>query len=37
MTKIPEFDKHGRYIESPCYGCDLDDCRHCPRNEQDED
>lgn len=29
---IPEFDSKGRYIESPCYGCMLDDCKHCPKD-----
>lgn len=28
---FPEFDKYGRYVESPCYGCDLFDCSFCPR------
>lgn len=31
MSYFPEFDKHGRYIESPCYGCDQPDCRFCPK------
>ena len=30
-TEIPEFDSFGRYIESPCYGCRIDDCRNCPK------
>lgn len=34
-TYFKEFDKHGRYIESPCYGCDMDDCRFCPRDKED--
>lgn len=37
MTYIPEFDKHGRYIESPCYGCDLPDCSHCPRENDNKE
>lgn len=32
MSYFPEFDKHGRYIESPCYGCELPDCSFCPRD-----
>jgi len=34
MSYFPEFDKHGRYIESPCYGCELPDCRFCPRENK---
>jgi len=30
---MEEFDKYGRYIESPCFGCDMEDCRYCPRIE----
>lgn len=26
---ISEFDKFGRFIESPCYGCNLTDCLFC--------
>lgn len=37
MSYFPEFDRHGRYIESPCYGCDLDDCRYCPRENKKTD
>ena len=37
MTYFPEFDKHGRYIESPCYGCDLPDCSHCPRESDNKE
>ena len=29
---VKEFDKFGRYIESPCYGCFLADCSSCERN-----
>lgn len=29
-----EFDKFGRYIESPCYGCYMPDCRRCPRDDK---
>lgn len=36
MNKLPEFDKHGRYIESPCFGCDLPDCSICPRSDRDD-
>lgn len=31
--EMKEFDKYGRYIESPCFGCELEDCRYCPRDE----
>ena len=34
--EIKEFDKYGRYIESPCYGCELDDCRFCPRENKED-
>ena len=34
-NKLPEFDKYGRYIESPCYGCEIDDCRLCDREEKE--
>lgn len=37
VDKFPEFDKHGRYIESPCYGCDLPDCSFCPRERKSND
>lgn len=30
--EIPEFDSFGRYVESPCYGCRVDDCRNCPKS-----
>lgn len=36
MSYFEEFDKFGRYIESPCYGYNLDDCEHCPRNKNEE-
>lgn len=36
MSYFEEFDKFGRYIESPCYGCDLDDCRFCPRENKEK-
>ena len=29
-----EFDRYGRYIEDPCYGCDEQDCSQCPREER---
>lgn len=32
--KLQEFDRFGRYIESPCYGCEMEDCRYCPREER---
>ena len=37
MSYFPEFDKHGRYIESPCYGCDQPDCSLCPREHKAEE
>ena len=37
MSYFPEFDKHGRYIESPCYGCDLDNCQYCPRENKEKE
>ena len=30
--EIPEYDSFGRYIESPCYGCRVGDCRNCPKS-----
>ena len=36
MSYFPEFDKHGRYIESPCYGCDLPDCSSCPKKIEED-
>lgn len=37
MRHFQEFDKYGRYIESPCFGCDMDDCKNCPRIKQQEE
>ena len=34
MSELAEFDSHGRYIESPCFGCDLPDCNNCPRENR---
>lgn len=31
MSSLPEFDKYGRFIESPCYRCDINNCSHCPK------
>lgn len=28
---FPEFDSKGRFVESPCYGCQQASCDFCPR------
>lgn len=36
MSYFPEFDKYGRYIESPCYGCECQDCSICPKEKYEK-
>ena len=30
-----EFDRYGRFIESPCFGCELTDCSLCLREKSE--
>lgn len=32
--KMPEFDRYGRYVEDPCYGCEAESCAECPREDK---